>query len=68
MEVGFRYILKRIFIRILLQQIRLSGYFKHGSVAPFYRFVLLYTIIHALFLLSIELFTNFRLLSGRMLV
>ena len=52
MEVGFRYILKRIFIRILLQQIRLSGYFKHGSWAPFYRFVLLYTIIHTIVPLS----------------
>ena len=68
MEVGFRYILKRIFIRILLQQIRLSGYFKHGSGTPFRCLVLLYTIIHTLFFLSIELFTNFRLLSGRKLV
>ena len=68
MEVGFRYILKRIFIRILLQQIRLSGYFKHSSGTPFRCFVLLYTIIHTLLFLSIELFTNFRLLSGRKLI
>ena len=52
LEVRLRHVLERIFIRILLQQIRLSGYFKHGSGAPFCCFVLLYTIIHTIVPLS----------------
>ena len=52
LEVRLRHVLERIFIRILLEQIRLSGYFKHGSGAPFCCFVLLYTIIHAIVPLS----------------
>ena len=66
LEVRLRHVLERIFVRILLQQISLSRYFKHsgwGSFLLLCIFVYNYTRIRSV--VNAQKFIFFRLSSGR---